>query len=158
MDILPDIPRARDSYKCGSHAEKHKTLCAVSFPFQCKDENNCKIADFNIGFDVIDGEFSFLIGLPALFAMSATMNFKYKSLGVIIGSRYVRISLSDDDSHMNLPFSSTIYRIECNGSGPANDTTSQYTSSPHQSPDEDPDLHDQSQRDFSAAESHDPFE
>lgn len=71
----------------------------------------------------------FLIGLPSLFSMRATINFKYKSLGLHIGSDYTRIHLDHGESHILLPFSSKLNRVKRGGKPSSSGSTSQYKTS-----------------------------
>lgn len=104
---LSDIPNgtpSREVHRFGNHAETHSTICAVKFPFKCSDDNGVCVAEFDVTFDVIAGELPFLIGLPSLLAMRAALNFRYNTLGLHLGTKYVRVSLVQQDSHLLLPF------------------------------------------------------
>ena len=132
IDKLRDTTPIRDQHRFGTNPEAHKTICAVKFPFRCTDDTGTDIANFDVAFDVIEGDLPFLVGLPSLLAMNATLNFKYKSLGLSIGSRYVRIPLSHKESHLILPFTSLIKRSERNGQNSSSGSSPQYNHSPNQ--------------------------
>lgn len=110
LNGIPEASIAREHHRFGDHPEAHRTISAVKFPFTCTDERDGQEAQFDIQFDIIDGELPFLVGLPSLIAMRACLNFKFKHLGLMIGSKYLKIPLHFQDSHVLLPFSSTIKR------------------------------------------------
>lgn len=134
LSYIPDGIPSRDSHRFGSHPDVHRTICAIKFPFQCSDENDSQISKFDIVFDVIDGELPFLVGLPSLMAMRSCLNFKFQSLGLAIGPKYLWIPLTYHDSHLTLPFSSMIRRSERDDSNPSNNGTDRpYSSLPARS-------------------------
>lgn len=127
LEGVPDGTPSRDQHRFGNHSEVHRTICAVKFPFTCSDEHGSCVASFDIVFDVINGELPFLIGLPSLLSMRATLNFRYKSLGLHIGTNYMRIRLEHCDSHIILPFSSKVKRVERDGKASSTGSDCRYT-------------------------------
>lgn len=77
-------------------------MCAVKFPFHCNDEDGTHIVDINIQFYLIEVDLPFLIGLPYLFYIRECLSFKFIILGFNFWSRYVRIPLTIQDSHILL--------------------------------------------------------
>lgn len=66
-------------------------------------------------------------------AMRACLSFKFKNLGLNVGSKYIRIPLTLHDSHIHLPFSSVMKRTERDNPSKNNGSGSKYTSSQYSS-------------------------
>lgn len=82
---IADIPNGivpREVQRLVNNEETHPSFCSVKFPFKCSEETDDHIMEYDITFDVIDGEFTFLICLLTLLAMRAALNFNYKTLGL----------------------------------------------------------------------------
>lgn len=77
ISSLPDGVASRQQHRFGSHTETYQTQFADKFPFTCTDNNNTCISEFDVTFDVINGELPFLIGLPTLLEMNANLNFNH---------------------------------------------------------------------------------
>lgn len=59
--------------------------------------------EFEVAFDVIEGYLPFLLGLPSLFAMGATLDHKYHTLVLIFNGKYHRLQMEQDGDHLYMP-------------------------------------------------------
>ena len=105
-------------------------------PFTCtgdklKEFGKLDKLDFDIHFDVVDGSLPFLIGLPTLTAMNATLNFIRASLTMEINSVRYCLKLQRDTSHIYLQMQSTVvYASHARQQGtPQNINTTYYSPS-----------------------------
>lgn len=75
-------------------------------PFSFKGEENASAnpIGFDVHFDVIEGDLPFLLGLPSLTYMVATISLKYMTLSLSLAGKYCRLHLEKDDDHVYLPF------------------------------------------------------
>eukprot|EP00171_Calliarthron_tuberculosum_P018277 IDg18277t1 len=74
---------------------------------KCRSKDNNKQFEFDVKFDVIEGDLPFLIGLPTLRAMKSSLNFYNLTMGMKLGSYYYRIQLQQDSNHLYLSLSSS---------------------------------------------------
>lgn len=112
IERLQDARPMRVSHRFGTNPERFSTICAVSFPFRSTDQAEPL---FNIQFDVIEGDLPFLVGLPSLLSMRASLNFNLKWLGIITGEgldSYIKLNLVQESGHILLPFEATLRRDE----------------------------------------------
>lgn len=125
IDRLPDAKPLRTSHRFGTSAEKHMTICSVQFPFRSTGH-----ADplFDIQFDVIDGDLPFLVGLPSLISMKASINFNLKWLGVRANDEYVKLNLTLVNGHVYLPFTCSPRKDDRRRGQP--DKTTYYSAAP----------------------------
>lgn len=84
----------------------------IECPFGCSEENVNLLCQFDVTFDVIEANPSFLLGLPTPMAVKATADFKHHSLGINVGGRYPWMVLLHRGGHLLFPFASTSLRIE----------------------------------------------
>ena len=89
----------------GTHNEAHKISFAMLFPFEIYKSRGETIC-FMIHFNVIEGSFPFLIGLPSLWAMRASLNREFLSLVFKIREFYGGAKIFMDSNHSFLPFRS----------------------------------------------------
>lgn len=75
IERLPDSKPMRETHRFGTSTVRHKTLCSLRFPF-CS--TNWTEPLFDIQFDVINGDLSFLVGLSSLISIKASINFNFK--------------------------------------------------------------------------------
>lgn len=71
---------------------------------RAKDPDGQPRIEFNIAFDVVDGDIPFLIGLSTSKAMKCNVNFKHLNLSLRFDNEYHRLGLVEDDGHIHLPF------------------------------------------------------
>ena len=93
------------SHRFGNNSTIQKTLFSVKMPIYASAENKDHVGEriyFNIKFDVIKGDLPFLIGLPSLSSMQASINFKYKNLGLYLNGKYYRVPYVEKDHHICL--------------------------------------------------------
>ena len=102
-DSNPKIP----NHRFGCQSKPHPTLFAVLFPFRLKSTTGEPVT-FKIHFDVIEGNLPFLIGLPSLRAMRASVNCELIRLGFKLKGVFHRVKLSLDEHHLYLPFRSSL--------------------------------------------------
>ena len=81
-------------------------------PFCAKSADGRTAAEFDVAFDVIDGDLPFLLDLPSLIAMESTINHKYLSLGFNCRGKYHRMQLMKTGDHLLLPFVSKTIDLE----------------------------------------------
>ncbi len=110
-------------HRFGDSNEEHDTLFAIPMPSKLRNNvktPRCDYAEFRIKFNVIEATLPFLIGLPSLRFMKATLNFNYLCLGLHIGNQYLRVDMKADRNHAYLPFrSNSEQRSHCSvGSTP----------------------------------------
>lgn len=108
IDQLEDDKPIQSEHQFGPSDHPRKTICTVRVPFMCKDPQKNETVHFKIKFDVIDGSLPFLIGLPSLLAMKATINFQYHSLSLAIRNSLYRLQLVRQSSHLRLPLESEV--------------------------------------------------
>lgn len=109
---VPDATPARRWHRFGNHEETHKSLCAIKFPFQCTDDHEGKTSYFDIVFDLIVVYLPLRIGIPSLLSVRTTLSYRFKNLGLSIGPKFLWLPLTQEYSHLILPFSSTILKNE----------------------------------------------
>lgn len=80
------------------------TVCSVKVPFRSVRSDAQRGAQFDVSYDVVEGEMPFLIVLPALKAMRSTVNFEYMKISLRINGEYRRLALVEDNDHIHLPF------------------------------------------------------
>jgi len=106
---IPDgVPR-QSYHRFGNSSKDYPTLFSVKMPFLCKSSFKNKPngpVEFDVSFDVIDGDLPFLLGLPSLCAMKANLNFEYMNIGIRIERKSYRIPILKDDSHLFISFKS----------------------------------------------------
>lgn len=91
----------------------------MRLPFSCKVKSANESVQFHIKFCVIEGDLPFLIRLPSLDAMGATLSYRLKSLSLAIKGTVHILERSHEGSHLRLPIVSTSYHrviLESNGS------------------------------------------
>ena len=88
------------SHRFGNYEEDQPSICAVRMPFRLKsnDENDPLL--FHVAFDVIDGNLPFLLGLPSLISMGASINHKNFTIAFHLSGQYTRLKLDHDGDHM----------------------------------------------------------
>lgn len=108
LDKLIDEDICQQEHLFGPSNNLMKTLCAVRVPFTCSSPHGGKVINFDIRFDVIDGTLPFLIGLPSLVSMKASLNFRYSNISIIIDRVIYRLQLVKRSSHLELPLNCNI--------------------------------------------------
>lgn len=103
MTHLKDERIIHHEHQFGPSQKPCRTLCAVRVPFKCENIRTNQTITFNVRFDVIAGSLPFLIGLPSLTAMKASLNFHYGSLSLAINHNLYRLRLIRKSSHLMLP-------------------------------------------------------
>lgn len=129
MTSVPDEIPSRPQYRFGKQDKSHDTLFAFKVRFTCDSAGSDESANYDITFDIIDGELPFLIGQPSLLAMQANLKFRSKFLGISLGTRYIRVSVVDDDNHILLPFHGQRKRYERDNRATTNNPSSHFTPS-----------------------------
>ncbi len=118
-------------HRFGDSNDEHATLFAILMPFKLRNNSKtprCDYAEFQIKFDAIEGTLPFVIGLPSLRSMKATLKFNYLSLGLHIRNEYLRVDMEADRNHAYLPFrSNSEQRSHCR----VGSTATCYTPSGH---------------------------
>lgn len=75
---VPDAPPTREQQRFGNHSEVHHTACSIKFLIKVVEESSSQTHEFDISFEVVEGELPFLISLSSLLVMRATINFRFK--------------------------------------------------------------------------------
>ena len=101
LDRVEDVPIKQRHHRFGNHDVDQPSLFAVKMTFQPRSSSQ---PAFDVSFDVIDGDLPFLLGLPSLMAMGATLNHKYLSLSLSLRGKYERLRLVRTGDHISLPF------------------------------------------------------
>lgn len=133
ISTLPDGKIRRNSHRFGEYKDERMTTCYVQVPFRSVRPDGQNSARLEVSFDVVEGELTFLIGLPALKAMYATVNFEYLNLFLRVNGEYHCLAIVEDDDHIHLPFVckdvTPAGRPQDSGKNEsgANKTSSQYT-------------------------------
>lgn len=81
-----------------------QTLFAIKIPFQSKNANGSKDIEFDVIFDVIEGDLPFFMGLPSLIAMGANLRLKHMTLSFSPHNKYRRLKLIKHGDHVCFPF------------------------------------------------------
>ena len=104
IDKLPDSSPSLARHRFGNHSEDHFSLFAVKVPIVRSDKDKMAEIVFDVHFDVIEGDWHFLLGYPWLSSMKSNFNFYNFILGLPIGDRYYRLSLEHDrnDTYLHL--------------------------------------------------------
>lgn len=100
LDKLNEEESCEQKHHFGPFNNPMKTICAVRIPFTCSDPDGSKVINFDIRFDVIDGTFPFLMGLPSHVSMKASLNFRYSNISIIIDRVSYRLQLVKRSSHL----------------------------------------------------------
>lgn len=106
VNTLPEASARRTNHLLGEYKEGRSTLFAIKMPFRSKLENGQVGVEFQIVFDVVEGEIPFLIGFPSIKAMKAISNFEYMDIAFRLNGKYCRLDLVEDNHHVHLPFTS----------------------------------------------------
>lgn len=86
--------------------ETRKALCAVRVSFLFNRSETSDPIRFYVQLDVIGGNLPFLIGLPSLTAIGATLNFRQSNLSMVIHQNVYRPYLIEHAFHLRIRLSS----------------------------------------------------
>lgn len=101
MTIVEYAPIISADHRFGNYDRDHPSHCAIKIPFSLDVENKPL---FDVYLNVIDGDRPFLLGLPSLNCMGATVNHKYFTIAFSLQGKYPRFRLTYDGDHLFLPF------------------------------------------------------
>lgn len=91
-------------HRFGNYDDEQASLFCVKMPFAGKDGSDRNNFEFDVAFNVIEGDLPFLLGLASVLAMQAPLNHKYLTLALTVHGKYNRLQLVLDDDHLYLPF------------------------------------------------------
>lgn len=117
IDSVEDTKIRQKHHRFGNYDEQQPSIFGVKMPFDSMDQNNNPTVQFDVAFDVIEGNLPFLLGLPSLIAMGATLNHKYLTLGFSLNGKYNRLQLVKNGDHICLPFQSETIVLNGNQQG-----------------------------------------
>jgi len=102
VNELPNGKIRQAYHGFGDSKLKKKSIAAVVVPFKLSTIDNKKV-EFNISFDVIEGDLPFLIGFPSLELMDATVGCRTKILSLTVDKLVYRVQMICDGTHIFLP-------------------------------------------------------
>lgn len=113
LSNIPDATIRQKGHRFGPSSTSLPSKFAVLMPFVCtgdklKQFGNRDKLEFDIHFDVVDGDLPFLIGLPTLVSMNASLNFISASLSIKLASMRYSFKLQHDNHHFYLPMEPTV--------------------------------------------------
>jgi len=113
LSKIPDSTIKQKEHRFGPSSTSLPSKFAVLMPFVCtgdrlKQYGNRDKLEFDIHFDVVDGDLPFLIGLPTLVSMRASLNFITGSLSIEFKSMRYSLKLQHQNHHFCLPMKPTV--------------------------------------------------
>ncbi len=112
LQRVDDTPIRQKTHRFGNYEDEQATLFGVKMPFRATNPRGETELEFDVAFDVIDGDLPFLLGLPSLIAMGAIINHKYLTLSFTLHSQYRRIQLLKSGDHLQLPFEASTIHLD----------------------------------------------
>lgn len=135
IDKVEDTARQR-THCFGNYDDEQPSLFSVKMPFSSKKANGSKGVEFDVAFDVIEGDLPFLLGLPSLIATGASVHLKVLTISLNCNAKYHRLQMVKHGDHVYLPFESTSVDLQTNNDAEGSNSGRGYyrrPQAPHQS-------------------------
>lgn len=107
IDKVEDTGIRQRAHRFGNYDDDQPSLFAIKMPFASKRTDRSDGIEFDVAFDVIDGELPFLLGLPTLLAMGANVHLGFMTMSFHYGGKYHRLKMVKEGDHIYLPFHPT---------------------------------------------------
>lgn len=117
LNEMEDSKIVQNAHRFGNYDDENPSLFCVKMPFGGKGGSERTNVDCDVDLDVIEGDITFLLGLPALIAIDATLNHKYLTLAPTVNGKYHRFQLFLDEDHLYIPFEPHTVVISIEGQG-----------------------------------------
>lgn len=78
LDKVEHTTVRQQTHRFGNYDEDQPSLFGIKMPFSSQEDGGKVGVQFYVAFDVIEGNFPFLLGLPSLMAMGSTIYLKYR--------------------------------------------------------------------------------
>lgn len=130
LEKVEDTDVKQKTHRFGNYSDNQPTIFAIKMPFHAKNVNGEKTVEFDVAFDVIEGDLPFLLGLPTLAAMRANVHFKYMTLSFSLHGKYHRLKLLRDGDHVYLPFAFDSVTLQRANGGTRGDSEQQHYTGP----------------------------
>lgn len=112
LEIIPYSSPDHNQHSFSDHPEFYHTVCASKFLSQCTDPNDQHINRLHINCYLSSGNLPFLFCLLSLLSIRACLSSKLNNLGFKVGSKYIRIPLTQHNSLLHHTFPSIIKRSQ----------------------------------------------
>lgn len=100
------------NHRFGNYDENQPSLFGIKIPFPSTNPEWGTVVELDVAFDFIDGDLAFLLGLPTLAVMGASVNHNYMMLSFSLNNQYHRLKLVHYSDKVRLPFESEVVLLE----------------------------------------------